>query len=299
VKVLGVSRPAVVARELFADYENIELTLALDFLTAGMSKDPIQFQRTRWYTPKIETHAEFIGWRRCWDDSHLIYVCHDNSVAYGFAWESYWDETHRTRQGETEWYDAVDRKTPITLRHAKGDIIAHTGKVLGREFTGKLVDVRSPWRPQARAAFIAGDDSAPELVSRVLSDEGRDVAYSMAALVLADTSPRIPSVDLRAVARDVVNLANATWSSAPYFKTPFEWLLRPRLRQAPDGALEDIGRGCLRLANVLETSRLDRSSCARRIYSIGFEFEKRSATIARSFYERALELDPECKGSRE
>ena len=58
-----------------------------------------------------QTSACFLGFLSCQDETYLMYAYQYANVEYGFAWETFYDESHRDSSilDDPPWYDFIQQ----------------------------------------------------------------------------------------------------------------------------------------------------------------------------------------------
>lgn len=97
-----------------------------------LGKDP----ETSYADDGREVEAVYLGFRRCGDDSYLLYAYRHKDREFGFLWETFFDETERAKSGGEPhvWYDDVEPGHCFRVRFSMKDHRQHVA--LDEPFTG-------------------------------------------------------------------------------------------------------------------------------------------------------------------
>ena len=72
-----------------------------------------------------EAEATCCGWKTRYDCTYICYSFFAEGAEYAFAWETYYDETHRGYSNERVWYDELTQGVRFKVRYVKGDPRLH------------------------------------------------------------------------------------------------------------------------------------------------------------------------------
>ena len=90
------------------------------------------------YTDRVNTavNACFLGSLALYESTYLLYGYKYRKKEYGFAWETYYDETHRAADmdAESAWYDFVEQGQYFKIKVDKRDPEIHF--IIDRPFNG-------------------------------------------------------------------------------------------------------------------------------------------------------------------
>jgi len=103
----------------------------LDHLLASTSHEDANnpFRNLSDNAAQADTPAQacFLGFISRHDSTYLLYAYKYRQKEYGFAWEAYYDDTHRSFDSEVEppWFDFVTQGQCFKIKIARKDPAAH------------------------------------------------------------------------------------------------------------------------------------------------------------------------------
>jgi hypothetical protein len=132
----------------FFSYQSIDLA---EILRKAQENECNPFFNLAKNSEKVNTdvNACFLGTLSLEDSTYLLYGYKYNNKEYGFAWETYYDETHRAldMNSESTWYDFIEQGQYFNIRIDKAQPEIH--HITERPFNAmnKTVIQLGPCRP--------------------------------------------------------------------------------------------------------------------------------------------------------
>jgi len=109
----------------FFGYQNTDLADLLDHKHNDTS--PFLNLRNNQNLASEEVEACYLGTLTGYESSYLMYAFKFQGKEYGFAWEAYYDETHRAfdLDDEPPWYNFIEQGQMFKIKIAKDDPYIH------------------------------------------------------------------------------------------------------------------------------------------------------------------------------